>query len=320
MHRILDRFSREHIQTLVHQVSRLLRYTIHAASRYRLPGLASEMAYNWMLALFPFILTALTAIGLFGSPLATYQSIIGWIQQVAPQEPLALVDSYVKAVSYGQNRGLFSISFLGAVWAASNALNAAMIALDVSHQVPHDRRRSLWRRRILAMGLTVSMMVLAGAANVFFFIGGIAVQRTAEHAGSLGFNFLQSSLLWTWRGIGWPIAISMITLSCYGIYRSGPSIRHPFIPLIPGSLCASGIWLLSSLGLRAFMTHFGKYNQVYGSVGAVIVLLLWLWLSSLALLLGEQINIGLYKDFDPRQPNQQKDPATLISATGSHLL
>ncbi len=281
------------------QSIRFAHHLIKTSVRYRLPGLASEMAYNWMLALFPLILTLLTAvgllaaIGLFESPQFMYQRIMDWIRQFAPEGPLTLVDAYVQAISYGQNGGLFSLSFVGTVWTASNALNAAMIALDISHKIPSERRRSFWQRRLLAILLTISILALSSLAIVLIFLGGNLLQSVALEAGAIGLSRVESGLLGLWRGIIWLTSLGMIALACAAVYQSGPSLRRPEIPILPGAIGASLIWLVSTMGLRVFMLHFGSYNRAYGTVGAMIVLLLWLWLSSLALLLGDQVNLLL---------------------------
>lgn len=277
-------------------VTEIIPAAIWNAAFYRLPGLASEMAYNWMLGLFPLILMALTSIGLFSlSPQSTYEAILNQLVRVAPAAALTLVDRYVREISYGQNFSLFSASFLATLWGASGALSAAMIALDMSHQVPPQVLRSFWHRRALSMLLTIGMMILTGVAGFLLFFSDRVLAEATEQASEFGLGPLTRSLGWIGTWFDYPIGIAMLILSCVSLYRIGPSYRLPGIPLVPGALCASIMWILASTGLQAYATNFGDYNRVYGTVGAIIVLQLWLWLSSLALLLGEQINIALYR-------------------------
>ncbi len=263
------------------------------SARYRLAGLASEMAFNWMLAFFPLILTLLTAVSLFGNSEAIYQSIMSWFQQISPTEPLALVDNFVRAVSYGENGGLFSISFLGAIWAASGALNAAMIALDQSHEVGSRIRRNFWQRRLLAIGLMVGMVGLTGLSSVLVVFGGTALSRVVSELREIGWETTAMLLLVVWRLLAWPVSLVMMVSACVIVYRSGPSRRRARVPVFPGAILASLLWMGMSLGFRLYITYFGNYNQVYGTVGAVIILLLWLWLSSFMLLFGDQVNLAL---------------------------
>ena len=277
----------------VHVLASVLGLAVVNSARYRLSGLASEMAFNWMLAFFPLILTLLTAVGLFGSSEGVYQAIMGWFRQIAPTEPLTLVDNYVRAVSYGDGGGLFSISFVGAIWAASGALNAAMIALDLSHEVGSRVRRSFWQRRLLAIGLMVGMVLLTGAASGMIVFGGTALTYLVTELRGAGWDPLATLIMLVWRLLAWPLSMVLMVSACIIVYRSGPSRRRARVPVLPGAILASLLWMGMSLGFRIYITHFGNYNQVYGTVGAVIILLLWLWLSSYMLLFGDQINLAL---------------------------
>lgn len=270
-----------------------IRTAVKNARQHRLHGLAAEMAYNWMLAIFPLILTVLTAIGLFTAPETVYEGIMNRLREIAPESAVELVEGYVRAISYGRNGGLFSLSFLITIWAASGAVNAAMIALDLSHGVPRWVQRSMWQRRLIATVMMIGLSVLGGMACAGVFLSGEVLRQIAERANSVGLNPVSFVLLWIWDILDWPIALALITLSCMIVYRYGPSHRKKQIPLLPGGICASLIWLAATSGLRVYVGYSTRHNQIYGTVGAFIVLLLWLWLSSLALLLGEQINIGL---------------------------
>ncbi len=281
-----------------------LRLAWENAMRYRLFGLASEMAYSSMLALFPFILTLLTAIGLFaGSSEQTFERLMSQLSQIAPQEALGLVDRYVRDISFGQNRGLLSLSFLGTLWAASGALGAVMTALDLSHEIPQDMRRPFWKRKLISLVWMLATLGLTGLASLIFLFSASFLRFLALRAGSLPegvagptrLDPLREIWLNVWGFLTWPISLGLIILSCWVLYRFGPSLRRRKMPIWPGAVAASLLWVGVSGGLRIYVGHFGQFNQAYGTVGAVIILLLWVWLTSLALLFGDQINIALYQ-------------------------
>ncbi len=281
-------------QLALHRFFRFFRYlntktiwwTIQAAGTQRLPGLASEMAYNAMLSLFPAILAVLTAIGLFRPLNTTFEALTSQLSEVTPTDALWLIQGFAAAVGGTRDRGLFSISFILALWTASGALAAAMAALDQIHCIPRNQVRPFWRARVLSVGLTLGTILLLLLALSLMFIGDIAVRELAERSG-----FLQLELLRFWRLLTLPLVLLIMSVTFGFIYRYGPSHWNPGQPIMPGALIAAVLWALISSLFRLYVRHFGNYNQVYGTVGAVIVLMLWLYLSSLVLLIGDQLNV-----------------------------
>jgi membrane protein len=259
--------------------------TAQAAGNQRLPGLASEMAYNAMLSLFPAVLAILTAIGLFRPLKETFESLTSRLSEVTPTDALWLIQGFADAVS-GRERGLFSLSFVLALWTASGALSAAMAALDQIHQIPRNQVRPFWRARLVAVGLTIGAILLLLSALSLLFVSDIVVRNLAEHSGPL-----QIELLRLWGLLTFPLILIIMSATFGFIYRYGPSRWNAGQPIMPGAVIAAVLWALLSNLFRLYVRHFGNYNQVYGTVGAVIVLMLWLYLSSLVLLIGDQLNV-----------------------------
>lgn len=260
--------------------------TVQAAGSQRLPGLASEMAYNAMLSLFPAVLTILTAIGLFRPLKETFESLTSRLSEVTPTDALWLIQGFADAVSTGRDRGLFSLSFVLALWTASGALSAAMAALDQIHRIPRNQVRPFWRARLVAVGLTIGAILLLLSALSLLFVSDIVVRNLAEHSGPL-----QIELLRLWGLLTFPLILIIMSATFGFIYRYGPSHWNVGQPIMPGAVIAAVLWALLSNLFRLYVRHFGNYNQVYGTVGAVIVLMLWLYLSSLVLLIGDQLNV-----------------------------
>lgn len=265
-----------------------LREIVKRTGQQRLPGLASEMAYNAMLALFPGILALLTAIGLIGFSQATFQDLASQVSRVAPQDALTLIQNFIGEIGTQRNQGLFSVSFIVALWAASGVLSAAMIALDQIYQVPPHKLRPFWKAKLVALGLTLGTIQLLLFASVLVFISDFIVQVVAQSSG-----MLQPGLLAAWRLFTWPLALGIIALACGFVYRYGPSRWIPGTPILPGAVVAAVFWALISGLFRFYVSHFGSYNRAYGAIGAVIVLLLWLYLSSLMMLIGAQLNVTI---------------------------
>jgi membrane protein len=264
-----------------------IRQTIQGAVAQRLPGLAAEMAYNAMLALFPAILAILTAIGLFQPSQATFQKLASQISAIAPQEALTLIDNFVRQIQLDRNQGLFSVSFAAALWAASGALSAAMTAIDQIHQTPSKQLRPFWKAKLISLGLTIGAILLLIIASTLVFVSDFIIQFIAASQGEI----IQKGMLRIWRALSYPLALGIVATAFAFIYRYGPSRHEKKIPILPGAVLAAIFWAMLSGAFRHYVSHFGNYNRAYGTLGAVIVLMLWLYLSSLVLLIGAQLNV-----------------------------
>lgn len=261
-----------------------------------------------MLALFPAILTLLTAIGLFQPLQTTFQRLAERLSRVAPMEALILIQNFADDISATRNTGLFSVSFVISLWASSGALSAAMRALDQIHKVPPEEARPFWKAKLISLGLTIGTIVLLILASTLVFIGELIVRNIAKQS-----EVLEPGLLTFWRLLTWPVALSIMSIAFAFVYRFGPSRWTPGKPLIPGAVMAAISWAVMSGLFRTYVSRFGDYNRAYGAVGAVIVLLLWLYMSSLIMLIGDQLNVtvgeAMQRQGDQRPPPRRKPNA-----------
>lgn len=279
-------FSTRFFRFFKHLNLAIIRKVLSDANQQRLPGLASEMAYNAMLSLFPAILAVLTAIGLFAPLRSTFKALAEEFGSVAPVEALGLIENFAAAVSTGGDSRLFSLSFIFALWAASGVLSAAMIALDHIHQIPRKQVRPFWKAKLVALGLTAGSIVLFLIALIIVFVSDILVRHLARQSG-----MFEPELLRVWQLFSLPLVLGIMSALFAFVYRFGPSRWNAGQPILPGAVIAALIWAVLSNLFSLYVEHFGNYNQVYGAVGAVIVLLLWLYMSSLVLLIGGQLNV-----------------------------
>jgi membrane protein len=262
-----------------------LKKTFARVGERRLLGLSSEIAYNAMLSLFPAILAVLTAIGLFEESLqSTFKELAVQLSQVAPDEALVLIRDFAREITHAKNTGLFSISFVVAIWVASGALSAAMTALDQIHQIPQEQTRPFWKAKLVSLGLTIGTILLLVMASFLVFISDLLL------------NFFVSKshlsiLLVVWRLLSWPLALGIVSAAFAFVYRYGPSRWNSGTPMMPGAVLAAVAWAILSGLFRLYVSNFGNYNQAYGAVGAVIVLMLWLYMSAVVLLVGDQLNV-----------------------------
>ena len=262
-----------------------LRRTFTRAIQRRLMGLSAEMAYNAILALFPAVLAVLTAIGLFEDSLqSTFSSLVRQLSEVAPHEVVELIRQFKQEITRTKSTSLFSFSFILAIWTASGAMSAAMNAFDQIHKIPSEATRPFWKAKLISLGLTIGSILFSVLACFLVFISDWLIKMVVAQSGA-------SILLTLWRLLSWPLALGIIATACAFIYRFGPSRWTRGTPIMPGAVVAATSWAIVSALFRLYVANFGNYNKVYGAVGAVIVLQLWLYMTSLVLLLGEQLNV-----------------------------
>ncbi|NEO83363.1 MAG: YihY/virulence factor BrkB family protein [Spirulina sp. SIO3F2] len=293
----------------------VIQQTVVQVWRQRLNGLAAEMAYGVLLALFPAILALLTAIGLFEESLQNLlqalispivlqdQSLQGILHFLIASLKIAVPDlmwellrNFVTEVTGEKNRSLFSISFIAAIWIASSAVCTTMNALDQIHRIPRRSRRPFWRSRGIAIVLTVASIVLLAGAAFFVFLGNQLINWAIELLESLPVAHSEQSAYWLlriWRTLSLPFVFSWVISAFTLMYRLGPSRRQRGSPVLPGSLLGAIAWLGATSLFRIYVDHFSVYNRVYGLVGAFMVLMLWIYLSCLILLIGGQLNVTL---------------------------
>ena len=285
------------ISTLSNLIARFFRFfkylnikvlseVIRRSGQHRLSGLSAEIAYSAIFALFPAILTVVSAIGLLDAPEAHFRPFIRQISGVVPDEALALIQSFIQTLRTSKDQGLFSLSFVASIWVSSNVLGATMAALDQIHQVPQKRIRFFWKAKLISLGLSLGTFLLLVSALMILLLSDIAVLRVAHRSGDLA-----HSLIRFWHLLSLPISLGIVALALGFIYRYGVSDRRKGTPIMPGAILAALLWAVLSGLLRMYVAHFGNYNQAYGAIGAVIILLLWLYLSAFAMLLGSQLNV-----------------------------
>lgn len=270
---------------------------IHRSLQHRLSGLSAEIAYNAIFSLFPAILALLTAIGLLNLPETQLRDVLRDFDGVIPIEATALVKIVIDDLRGSSNQGLFSLSFAAAIWISSSVMSSIMSALDQIHGIARRQLRPFWKAKLVAIGLSVGTMVLLIGALVTVFMGEMGINLMAKTIAAqnytVGLPSFATMLLWIWQMLSLPIALTIVGVSIGFIYRYGPSRWQSKTPLVPGVLVATGLWAIVSGGLRFYVSTFGNYNQAYGAVGAVIILLLWLYLSAFAMLVGAEVNAVL---------------------------
>jgi len=247
-------------------------------------GKAAQLAYYFLLALFPLLIFLTSAIGLLvGSGTGLRHNLFNYLSQVMPSSAFQLIDSTISEISNASGAGKLSLGLLAALWAASNGMGAITDALNVAYGV--DEARPWWKHRLISVGLTVALCVLIISALILV-LGG---SKIADHlARNYGFG---SFFTITWKIVQWPIVLASMLLAFALIYYFAPDLRdQDWKWLTPGSTIGVALWLLVSFAFKIYLHFFDSYSKTYGSLGAVIVLMLWLYLTGVAVLIGGEVN------------------------------
>ncbi|MBW4542450.1 MAG: YihY/virulence factor BrkB family protein [Myxacorys chilensis ATA2-1-KO14] len=265
---------------------RVISEVLRRSGQHRLSGLSAEIAYNAVFALFPAILVVLTAIGLLNIPDSEFRHFTYQVSGVIPNEAMALIQKVLPQLSITRNRGIFSLSFMASIWVSSSVLGATMAALDQVHQIPRDRVRPFWKAKLVSIGLSLGTFLLLVIALLVLFISDVSVTVVAQRSGTMA-----PSVFRYWHLLSLPIALGIVALSLGFIYRFGTSRWRKGTPIMPGAILAALLWAVLSGLLRFYVARFGHFNQTYSAIGAAIILLLWLYLSAFAMLLGSELNV-----------------------------
>ena len=270
---------------------KMIRRMARSAGEKRLTGLAAEIAFNATLALFPTILALLATIDLVAAPSRpALRQMAVRLAEVAPVDVVLLVRNFVEQDSSASSPRLISLGFVIAVWISSNAMATSMVALDQIQKTPFEKRRPFWKNRGVAIVLTLVTLFLYIGASLIAFASEFLIRYLALRVERVG-----TVLLALWWMLAWPIALGLVTSAFALVYRFGPSRCQRSTPIIPGAFLAALSWVIISYLFRNYVIHFGRYRQVYGALGTAIVLMLWLYLSALVMLLGNQLNVTLAK-------------------------
>lgn len=247
-------------------------------------GRAAELSYYFLLALFPFLIFLTSVIGLIlGSGTGTRQTLFEYLARVMPPSAYQLISTTMIEVSNASSGGKISFGILAALWAASNGMTAITTSLNTAYDV--DETRPWWKQRLVAIALTMSLSVLIISALILVVAGGWIAEWLAAHFG------LGSTFPLAWKILQWPFVLFCMTLAFALIYYFAPDLHEQkWTWLTPGSAIGVALWLLVSIAFRLYLSFFDSYSATYGSLGAVIILMLWLYLTGTAVLIGGEIN------------------------------
>jgi membrane protein len=248
--------------------------------------MAAALSYYFVLSLFPALIFLSAVVAYLPVP-NLFGQVLGVMARFLPADSMALVRRVLSDV-ITPNRGTFlSFGILGTLWAASGGFSAAIEALNIAYQVEDDR--PFWKTRPLAVGLAFVTGALLQVALAVMIVGprfGEWLTRKIH---------LSTLFVLLWPYIHWTIAIGFAVLAVEALYFWAPNVKQRFLATLPGAILAVACWIALSYLLGSYFRHFANFNKTYGTLGAAIALMVWLYWTGFAMLVGAELNAELAK-------------------------
>ena len=244
-------------------------------------GLAAQLSYYFFLALFPAILFLLAVASFF--PLSNITEDVGrFLGPVVSPQVLALIQDQMQRLAHNENGGLLTFGVAGALWSSSAALVSIVGALNRAYDI--EEGRPWWKVRLVAIGLTFGVAVTVLVAFSLVLVGPTLAEKLGQATG------WGAPFEWAWLILQWPLVFALVVTGIGLIYYFAPDAEQDWVWITPGAVAATILWLLVSLLFKLYVANFTDYEASYGTVGGVIVMLLWFYVSGIAILVGAELN------------------------------
>jgi membrane protein len=247
---------------------------------------AAALTYYAVLALFPAMLALIALVGIFGQYPQTTDALLDIVRQVSGNESAlnGLRDTINQIVQHKGGAGaLLGLGLAGALWSASGYIGAFMRASNVIYEV--DEGRAFWKLRPLQVAVTLAILLLAAMLLIALVVTGPVAKAIGDTIG------IGSTAVTIYQIAKWPFMAAVVLVILGVLYYAAPSARLPKLQwLSPGAVLALVVWVIASAAFGFYVANFGSYNKTYGTLGGAISLLVWLWITNLAVLFGQELN------------------------------
>jgi membrane protein len=261
----------------------VLKRTFSEFQEDNLTDWAAALTYYGILSIFPALIALVSILGLIG-PSAT-EPLLDNLGDFAPGPAHEILENALNGLTESRSPAgiLFVVGLAGAIWAAAGYIGAFIRASNVIWDV--EEGRPIWRTIPLRLVVTIVMLVLLAASAFAVVVTGPLAERVGKLLGIGG------AAVTAWDIVKWPVLVLVVSLMFSILYYASPNVRQPaFRWLTAGGILAVVVWILASAAFGIYVASFGSYNKTYGSLGAVMIFLVWLWLTNVAILLGAELN------------------------------
>ena len=281
----------------------LLKKTYQEAWADDILNLAAQQAYYFFFALFPLLL-ALVSFGSFFPLYNLTDELFRLLRGVMPPDVIEMITKQLGELSNQNAGGLLTFAFLVTIWSSSGALVSMCSTLNAAYDITEGR--PWWKVRLIAIALTIGLAVFILISMTLIVAGPSIAEEIANNVG------LGPAFKWTWMILQWPVVLSLVATAIALVYYFAPDAKQEWVWITPGSVLATLLWLVVSLGFKLYIANFGSYTETYGIIGGVMMLLLWFYLSGIAILLGAELNAEIEhaspygKDVGEKVPGEKK--------------
>jgi membrane protein len=262
-----------------------LKRTAREFSEDNMSDWAAALTYYGLLSLFPALIALVSILGLVGDPTSTTQTVTQIVTKLGPSSAAQTFSGPISSItSHRGAAGILLVASLAvALWSASSYIGAFMRASNVIYETPEGR--PFWKLRPLQLLVTLVMIVMLAAVALALVLTGPIVTAIA---GPLGVGDTAVSI---WNIAKWPVLLVVMVLMFAVLYHAAPNVKLPgFKWVTPGALFAIVVWLIASAAFAFYVANFGSYDKTYGTLGGLVCLLVWFWITNVALLLGMELN------------------------------
>lgn len=265
---------------------------------------AAALTYYGLLSLFPGLIALISIVGLIGDPKGATETITAIITAIGPESAAETFAGPIESIA--SNRGTAGTGFvLGlaiALWSASGYVGAFIRASNVIYETREGR--PFWKLRPLQIAITLTMVLLGVLLVIGLVLTGPVVDAVAEPLG------IGTTAVAVWNVAKWPTMAAIFVLMVGVLYYASPNAKiRGFRWVTPGSVVAIVVWAVASAAFAVYVANFGSYDKVYGTLGGLIALLVWLWISNLAILFGHELNAELERaaEIEEGQPGAKQE-------------
>jgi len=269
----------------------VLKRTVKEFRADNLTDWAAALTYYTVLSLFPALIALVSILGLVGQNPQTTNALLDIIDKVGPSSAVDTFKGPIESLVTNKSGAgiVFVIGLAIALWSASSYVGAFMRASNAIYE--RDEGRPFWKLRPTQLVVTLVMVLLLALVGVAVVVTGPLASAIADPIG------LGSVAVTAWDIAKWPVLLAVMMLALAILYYWAPNVRQPkFRWITPGSVLAVIVWIIASAAFAVYVANFGSYNKTYGSLGGVVIGLVWLWISNIAVLLGQELNAELERE------------------------
>jgi membrane protein len=281
----------------------LARRTVKDSIQDDVAGIAAQLAYYFFLSLFPALLFLVALASFF--PLYSFtDELMRLLGPIAPDAVVALLQDQLTTLSNSGDASLLSIGLLMALWSSSAAMVSVIDAMNRAYDI--EESRTWWKRRTIAVALTIGLALFILTSFALIVAGPWLADFLGRHFG------LAPVFTRAWKIFQWPVVFLLASTGFGLVYYFAPDAEQEWVWITPGAVAATVLWFLASLAFRFYVVNFGNYDEAYGTLGAIILTLLWFYITGLAMVIGAELSAEIHraspwgKDPGPQIVGQRK--------------